>query len=238
MSLPHFIRVIQAAERGLFDIGFLADGVGIRFHDEPKGALSRTAIRTSDPALRPGDGDEEHRPRGDRLDDLQRALSRRPEIRFARSYQRRECGLECRDIRHRHGSAQFQPRCRPRLRRALRPGRRIRRGGSRALGQLGGRCLRSRQGFRDQLRPGEAACAQPQRHNGPHFKVAGPLNVARTPQGAPVIVQAGASDQGRELAAATADVVYAAAQTLEAAHKPITPRSRAAWPGMAVLPTR
>jgi len=54
-------------------------------------------------------------------------------------------------------------------------------------------------------------------HNGPHFKVAGPLNVARTPQGAPVIVQAGASEQGRELAAATADVVYAAAQTLEAA---------------------
>jgi alkanesulfonate monooxygenase len=44
--------------------------------------------------------------------------------------------------------------------------------------------------------------------------VAGPLNVARTPQGAPVIVQAGASDQGREMAAATADVVYAAAQTL------------------------
>jgi FMN-dependent oxidoreductase (nitrilotriacetate monooxygenase family) len=54
-------------------------------------------------------------------------------------------------------------------------------------------------------------------HSGPHFKVAGPLNIARTPQGAPVIVQAGASDQGRELAAATADVVYAAAQTLEAA---------------------
>ena len=43
MSLPHFVRVIQAAERGLFDMGFLADGVGIRFHDEPKGALCRTA---------------------------------------------------------------------------------------------------------------------------------------------------------------------------------------------------
>ena len=43
MSLAHFMRVIQAAERGLFDMGFLADGVGIRFHDEPKGALSCTA---------------------------------------------------------------------------------------------------------------------------------------------------------------------------------------------------
>jgi alkanesulfonate monooxygenase len=52
-------------------------------------------------------------------------------------------------------------------------------------------------------------------HKGPHFQVRGPLNIARTPQGAPIIVQAGASEQGRELAAATADVVYAAAQTLE-----------------------
>ena len=63
----------------------------------------------------------------------------------------------------------------------------------------------------------DPAKLHPLNHSGPHFKVAGPLNVARTPQGAPVIVQAGASEQGRELAAATADVVYAAAQTLEAA---------------------
>jgi alkanesulfonate monooxygenase len=52
-------------------------------------------------------------------------------------------------------------------------------------------------------------------HEGPHFRVKGPLNVQRTPQGRPIIVQAGASEEGRELAAATADVVYAAAQTLE-----------------------
>jgi len=52
-------------------------------------------------------------------------------------------------------------------------------------------------------------------HEGKHFRVAGPLNVQRTPQGRPIIVQAGASEDGRELAAATADVVYAAAQTLE-----------------------
>ncbi|MFM9940488.1 MAG: LLM class flavin-dependent oxidoreductase [Hyphomicrobiaceae bacterium] len=46
-------------------------------------------------------------------------------------------------------------------------------------------------------------------HNGRFFSVRGPLNVARPPQGHPVIVQAGASEQGRELAAATADIVYA-----------------------------
>ena len=40
MELQHAVRVTQAAERGLLDMAFLADGVGIRFHDEPKGALS------------------------------------------------------------------------------------------------------------------------------------------------------------------------------------------------------
>lgn len=45
-------------------------------------------------------------------------------------------------------------------------------------------------------------------HNGRFFNVAGPLNMARPPQGHPIIVQAGASEPGRELAAATADIVY------------------------------
>src|SRR5580692_2945086 len=46
-------------------------------------------------------------------------------------------------------------------------------------------------------------------HRGKHFQVRGPLNVAGNPQGRPVLVQAGASDQGREIASATADVLYA-----------------------------
>ena len=54
-------------------------------------------------------------------------------------------------------------------------------------------------------------------HRGEHFSVRGPLNIARSPQGHPVIFQAGASDDGLELAAATADAVYVAAQTLEEA---------------------
>jgi alkanesulfonate monooxygenase len=51
-------------------------------------------------------------------------------------------------------------------------------------------------------------------HEGPYFRSAGPLNVPRTPQGRPVVVQAGASVEGQQLAAATADVVYAAHATL------------------------
>src|SRR3954469_10716651 len=47
-------------------------------------------------------------------------------------------------------------------------------------------------------------------HQGKYLKVRGPLNIARTPQGWPVIVQAGASESGRQLAAETAEMVFAA----------------------------
>jgi len=46
-------------------------------------------------------------------------------------------------------------------------------------------------------------------HRGAHFTVRGPLNVSRPPQGYPVLFQAGGSDAGQELAAATADAVFA-----------------------------
>lgn len=51
-------------------------------------------------------------------------------------------------------------------------------------------------------------------HRGKYFSVKGPLNVSRPPQGYPVIVQAGASEAGRELAAQTAEVIFTANQTL------------------------
>ena len=54
-------------------------------------------------------------------------------------------------------------------------------------------------------------------HRGPHFAVRGPLNVARSPQGRPVLVQAGASDTGRDLAARLAELVFTAQTTFEQA---------------------
>ncbi|MSQ52397.1 MAG: LLM class flavin-dependent oxidoreductase [Betaproteobacteria bacterium] len=54
-----------------------------------------------------------------------------------------------------------------------------------------------------------------QNHVGEHFSVKGPLNVARPPQGHPLIIQAGSSDAGQDLAAATADVVFTGQLTLE-----------------------
>ena len=56
-------------------------------------------------------------------------------------------------------------------------------------------------------------------HQGEFFRCRGPLNVARSPQGRPVLVQAGASEDGKNLAAETADVVFAAAPTLEGARE-------------------
>ncbi|TPK99825.1 LLM class flavin-dependent oxidoreductase [Mesorhizobium sp. B2-4-12] len=54
-------------------------------------------------------------------------------------------------------------------------------------------------------------------HEGQSFSVRDPLDLPRSPQGAPVMVQAGASDVGRDLAARTTDVVFTAAQTFEEA---------------------
>ena len=54
-------------------------------------------------------------------------------------------------------------------------------------------------------------------HRGKHFAVRGPLNVARSPQGRPVLVQAGASDTGRDLAARMAELVFTAQTTFEQA---------------------
>jgi len=53
-------------------------------------------------------------------------------------------------------------------------------------------------------------------HKGKHYSVRGPLNIARPVQGWPVIVQAGASDAGRQLAAETAEAVFTAQSNIAA----------------------
>ena len=54
-------------------------------------------------------------------------------------------------------------------------------------------------------------------HRGPSLSVRGPLNIARPVQGWPVVVQAGSSEPGRRLAAETAEVVFSAEASPEAA---------------------
>jgi len=52
-------------------------------------------------------------------------------------------------------------------------------------------------------------------HKGEHFQVRGPLNIARSPQGRPVIAQAGGSEAGMELAARTAEIVFSLASNID-----------------------
>jgi len=52
-------------------------------------------------------------------------------------------------------------------------------------------------------------------HKGEHLSVRGPLNIARPVQGWPVLVQAGASEAGRDFAASTAEVIFGSSRTIE-----------------------
>jgi FMN-dependent oxidoreductase (nitrilotriacetate monooxygenase family) len=56
-------------------------------------------------------------------------------------------------------------------------------------------------------------------HEGVHYRVGGPLNVPRTPQGRPVLVQAGSSEPGKDLAARWADVVFTVQTVVEDARR-------------------
>ncbi|MCA8234340.1 LLM class flavin-dependent oxidoreductase [Burkholderia cenocepacia] len=56
-------------------------------------------------------------------------------------------------------------------------------------------------------------------HTGKHFSVRGPLSVRRSPQGRPILVQAGTSEVGQQIAAKHCDIVFAAQQSMAAAQK-------------------
>lgn len=65
----------------------------------------------------------------------------------------------------------------------------------------------------------DSAKVRPIHHRDGHFRVDGPLTVPRPPQGHPVLFQAGASEQGRDLAARVAEAIYAVAYDLPAAQE-------------------
>jgi FMN-dependent oxidoreductase (nitrilotriacetate monooxygenase family) len=54
----------------------------------------------------------------------------------------------------------------------------------------------------------ERARIRPLEHKGRYFKIKGPLNVERPPHGDPLLIQAGGSEQGQDLSARTADIVF------------------------------
>lgn len=62
---------------------------------------------------------------------------------------------------------------------------------------------------------GDDAKIHPPRHRGPYFGVEGALNVPRSPQAYPLLVQAGSSEDGKAFAARYAEAVFTAQQTIE-----------------------
>lgn len=56
---------------------------------------------------------------------------------------------------------------------------------------------------------------RPFAHRGRHFDIAGEFTVPHSPQGHPVVIQAGDSDEGREFAASAADVIFTRRSSLE-----------------------
>jgi FMN-dependent oxidoreductase (nitrilotriacetate monooxygenase family) len=84
-------------------------------------------------------------------------------------------------------------------------------------------------------------------HDGEFFKIAGPLSVPRSPQGYPVMVQAGGSDDGRDFAARHADAVFSVGEDQDLSRSYIgdlrrravaagrDPRSVIVLPGLATI---
>ncbi|MEU6541997.1 LLM class flavin-dependent oxidoreductase [Streptomyces sp. NPDC046859] len=62
---------------------------------------------------------------------------------------------------------------------------------------------------------GDDSKIHPPRHRGTYFRVEGALNVPRSPQGYPLLVQAGSSEDGKRFAARHAEAVFTAQQTIE-----------------------
>ncbi|MFS0703679.1 LLM class flavin-dependent oxidoreductase [Cellulomonas sp. 179-A 9B4 NHS] len=62
---------------------------------------------------------------------------------------------------------------------------------------------------------GDGSRIHPPQHVGEHFRVAGALTTPRSPQGYPLLVQAGSSEDGKDLAARYAEAVFTAQQTLD-----------------------
>src|SRR3954466_1813150 len=219
LQVAHYVRSAQTAERGKLDMIFFADGAGIRQGDNPRGSLARTgrdmieleptmilpalAMVTRHVGLVTTASTTYNEPynlarRFATLDLISNGRAGWNVVASWSEHEAQNFGLETTldyDARYAR-SAEF---------------------------------VEVVKGLWDSWENGALRCDKPAglyfdeakmhvlNHQGRFFKVRGPLNVAGMPQGHPVIVQAGASEQGRELGAATAEVIYAIHNSLERA---------------------
>ena len=211
-ELSHFVRVAQTAERAKFDMVFLADGIGIRTKDEPPGALSRSAQTaelepltllsalssvTSHIGLVATASTTYNEPFhiARKWASLDHLSGGRAGWNVVTSWSDAEARNFNRD-QHLDYETRYE---------------------------RAAEFVEVVKGLWDSWEEGaflgdkvsgvflDRAKLHVLNHVGKHFKVQGPLSVKRTPQGRPLLVQAGASEQGIDIAAGSADVVYSAA---------------------------
>src|ERR1700722_5932654 len=219
LHVEHYVRSAQIAERGKLDMIFFADGAGIRQGDSPRGSLSRTgrdmieleptmllpalAMVTSHVGLVTTASTTYNEPynvarRFATLDLISKGRAGWNVVASWSEHEAKNFGLETTldyDTRYAR-SAEFVE-----IVKGLWDGWED---GALVLDKASGRYFNE-------------AKMHVLNHQGRFFKVRGPLTVGCMPPGHPLIVQAGASEQGRELGAATADVIYAIHNALERA---------------------
>ena len=219
LRFEHYVRNAQTAERGLFDMIFFADGIGIREKDEPKGSLSRSGyeiVEMEPMTLLPALGaltkhiglvttasttynEPYHIAR--KFATLDLISGGRAGWNIVTSWSDAEAHNFSR-AKHLDYDTRYE---------------------------RAGEFVEVVTGLWDSWEADAFVYDKASsvfydesklhllQHRGKHFQVKGPLNVASMPQGRPVLVQAGASEPGREIAAQWADVVYAAQDKLSSA---------------------
>ncbi len=211
-KFSHFLRVAQTAEAAKFDMVFLADGIGLRAKDEPPGSIARSAQNAE---LEPLTLLSALAPMTRHIGLVATASTTYNEpFHIARKY----ASLD--QISGGRAGWNIVTSWSDAEARNFQTARRIsttRRGYERAA-----EFVEVVKGLWDSWEtdafPHDKASGvffDPAKlhaldHKGTHFQVRGPLTVARTPQGRPLLVQAGASDQGIDIAAQHADLVYSA----------------------------
>jgi len=206
----HFLHCAQTAERGLFDMVFFADGIGVRANDEPPGSLAHSNRNVElEPltllsALAPMTNhiglvctasttynEPYHIAR--KFASLDHISGGRAGWNIVTSWSEQEAWNFSRDTHldydTRYDRAREFVDVVTGLWDSWEPDAFVH---NKATGQ-----------FYD------PAKLHTLHHKGKHFAVRGPLSVKSTPQGRPILVQAGANAMGQEIAAADADVVYA-----------------------------
>ena len=164
LHVEHYVRSAQTAERGKLDMIFFADGAGIRQGDTSARLAGpdrpgHGRAGTDDVAAGPGHGHPACRSGDDGIHHLQRALQPGAQVRHAGSDQQGPRRLERGGVMVGARSPELRAGDDAGLRHALRPLRRVRRGGQGTVGQLGRRRSPVRQGGRPVFRRSEDACA-------------------------------------------------------------------------------